>query len=63
MDKPTDNMHSVKQELANYNLLTEDWCGDTIFCPISALKGTGVDDQLGMVQLVAEMKDLKANPK
>jgi translation initiation factor IF-2 len=63
MDKPTANMDRVKQELANYDLLTEDWGGDTIFCPISALKGTGVDDLLGMVQLVAEMKDLKANPK
>lgn len=63
MDKPTANMDRVKQELANYDLLAEDWGGDTIFCPISALKGTGVDDLLGMVQLVAEMKDLKANPK
>ena len=63
MDKPTANMDRVKQELANYDLLAEDWGGDTIFCPISALKGTGVEDLLGMVQLVAEMKDLKANPK
>ncbi len=62
MDKPTANPDRVKQELANYGLLAEDWGGDTIFCPISALKGTGVDNLLEMIQLVAEMKELKANP-
>lgn len=62
MDKPTANPDHVKQELANYDLLCEEWGGDTIFCPISALKGQGVDNLLEMIQLVAEMKDLKANP-
>ena len=62
MDKPTANPDRVMQELANYNLLAEAWGGDTIFVPISALKGQGVDQLLEMVQLVAEMKDLKANP-
>ena len=50
------------QELANFDLLAEAWGGDTIFVPISALKGQGVDQLLEMIQLVAEMKDLKANP-
>ena len=62
MDKPTANIEKVKQELANYNLLAEDWGGDTIFVPISALKGMGIEQLLEMIQLVAEMKDLKANP-
>ena len=62
MDKPTANPDRVMQELANYGLVAEAWGGDTIFVPISALKGTGVDQLLEMIQLVAEMKDLKANP-
>ena len=62
MDKPTANPDRVKQELADLGLLAEDWGGDTIFVPISALKGSGVDNLLEMVQLVAEMKELKANP-
>ena len=62
MDKPTANPDRVMQELANYDLLAEAWGGDTIFVPISALKGQGVDQLLEMIQLVAEMKELKANP-
>ncbi len=62
MDKPTANPERVMQELANFDLLAEAWGGDTIFVPISALKGQGVDELLEMVQLVAEMRDLKANP-
>ena len=62
MDKPTANPDRVMQELANYGLVAEAWGGDTIFVPISALKGTGVDNLLEMIQLVAEMKELKANP-
>ena len=62
MDKPTANPDRVMQELANFDLLAEAWGGDTIFVPISALKGQGVDQLLEMIQLVAEMKDLKANP-
>jgi len=62
MDKPTANPDRVMQELANHDLLAEAWGGDTIFVPISALKGMGVDNLLEMIQLVAEMKELKANP-
>ncbi len=62
MDKPTANPDRVMEELTRYNLLAEAWGGDTIFVPISALKGEGVDQLLEMVQLVAEMKELKANP-
>ena len=62
MDKPTANPDRVMQELANYGLLAEAWGGETIFVNISALKGLGVTELLEMVQLVAEMKELKANP-
>ena len=62
MDKPTANPDRVMEELSRYDLLAEAWGGDTIFVPISALKGQGVESLLEMVQLVAEMKDLKANP-
>ena len=62
MDKPTANPDRVMHELTNYGLVAEAWGGDTIFVPISALKGTGVDNLLEMIQLVAEMKELKANP-
>ena len=62
IDKPAANIDRVKEELSHYDLLCEDWGGDTIFVPISALKGQGVDQLLEMIQLVAEMKELKANP-
>ena len=62
MDKPTANPDRVMEELSRYDLLAEAWGGDTIFVPISALKGEGVESLLEMVQLVAEMKELKANP-
>lgn len=62
MDKPQANPDRIKQELANYDLLCEDWGGKTIFVPISALKGTGVEDLLEMILLVAEMNGYKANP-
>jgi translation initiation factor IF-2 len=62
MDKPTANPDRVKQELADLNLLAEDWGGSTPFCPISALRGTGVNELLDTIQLVAEMMELKANP-
>ena len=62
MDKPTANPDRVMEELSRYGLLAEAWGGDTIFVPISALKGEGVEQLLEMIQLVAEMKDLKANP-
>lgn len=63
MDKPTANPDRVMEELTKFNLVPEVWGGDTIFVPISALKGTGVEQLLEMIQLVAEMKDLKANDK
>ena len=62
MDKPQSNMDRVKQELTNYELIPEEWGGDTIFVPISALNGMGVDDLLDNVLLVSEMEDFKANP-
>ncbi len=62
MDKPGANPDRIKQDLVNYNLIPEEWGGDTIFVPISALTGKGVDDLLEMVILLSEMKDYKANP-
>jgi len=57
------NPDKVKQELAEYDLVSEDWGGDTIFVPISAKKRINIDNLLEMVLLVADMKELKANPK
>jgi translation initiation factor IF-2 len=62
MDKPTANPDRVMQELTEHGLVAEDWGGDTIFAPISALKGEGIDHLLEMVLLVAEVGELKANP-
>lgn len=62
MDKVGANPDKIKQELATYDLLAEEWGGKTIFVPISALRGTGVDDLLEMVLLVSEMNEYKANP-
>ena len=56
------NLDKVKQELAEYGLVSEDWGGDTIFVPISAKKKINIDNLLEMVLLVADMKELKANP-
>ena len=56
------NPDKVKQELAEYGLVSEDWGGDTIFVPISAKKRINIDNLLEMVLLVADMKELKANP-
>ena len=56
------NPDKVKQELAEYGLVSEDWGGDTIFVPISAKKKINIDNLLEMVLLVADMKELKANP-
>ena len=63
MDKVGANPDKVKQELADLGLLPDDWGGETPFCNISALKGTGIDALLDTIQLVAEMLELKANPK
>ena len=62
MDKTGANPDRVKQELAAHDLLAEDWGGKTIFVPISAKVGTGIDDLLEMILLVAEMNEYKANP-
>jgi translation initiation factor IF-2 len=62
MDKPHADLERLKQQLTKYDLLAEDWGGDTIICPISAKTGMGVDNLLEMVTLTAEMKELKANP-
>ena len=62
MDKKQANPERIKQELANYNLLAEEWGGKTIFVPISALTGKGVEDLLEMILLVSEMEQFKANP-
>ncbi len=62
MDKPGANPDRVKTELTEYNLVSEDWGGDTIFVNISALTGKGVDELLEMIILVSDLKDYKANP-
>ncbi|WP_447550370.1 translation initiation factor IF-2 [Staphylococcus epidermidis] len=62
IDKPTANLDRVMQELTEYGLIPEDWGGDTIFVPLSALSGDGIDDLLEMIGLVAEVQELKANP-
>ncbi|MBR4270975.1 MAG: translation initiation factor IF-2 [Clostridia bacterium] len=62
MDKPEANFDRVKQQLAEVEVLPEEWGGDTIFVPISALTGMGVDKLLEMVLLVADVTELKANP-
>ncbi len=62
MDKPAANPDAVKQALMNYELIPEEWGGDTICVPVSALKREGIDELLEMVTLVADMKELKANP-
>lgn len=62
MDKESANPDRVMQELTEYELIPEDWGGDTIFVNISAIKNEGIDDLLEMVLLVAEVEELKANP-
>ena len=62
IDKPHANPDKVMQELTEYGLVPEQWGGDTICCPVSALTGEGIDDLLENVNLVAEVADLKANP-
>ncbi|TYS16244.1 translation initiation factor IF-2 [Rossellomorea vietnamensis] len=62
MDKEAANPDRVMQELTEYQLVPEAWGGDTIFVPLSALKGEGIDDLLEMILLVTEVEELKANP-
>ncbi len=63
IDKESANPDRVKQELTEYGLLAEDWGGDTICVPVSAVSKQGIDNLLEMIILVAEMKELKANHK
>lgn len=62
MDKPSANPDIVKQQLTEYELVPEEWGGDTPCIPVSALSHMGIDDLLEMILLVADMKELKANP-
>lgn len=63
IDKPTANIERVKQELMEYELIPEEWGGTTIFCPVSARTGEGIDDLLEMIMLTADVLELKANKK
>ncbi|MGG2095894.1 translation initiation factor IF-2 [Bacillus sp. S13(2024)] len=62
MDKPSANPDRVMQELTEYELVPEAWGGDTIFVPIAAIKGEGIDNLLEMILLVSEVEEYKANP-
>ncbi len=62
IDKPTANVDRVKDELAQYDLIPEEWGGDTIFKEVSAKKKIGIDELLETILVVAELKELKANP-
>ncbi len=62
MDVPGANPDKIKQQLTEYELVAEEWGGETIVCPISAKTGEGIENLLEMVALTAEMSELKANP-
>ena len=62
MDKPTANPDKIKEQLTKYDLIPEEWGGDTIIVPISAKTGMGLDELLEMIILTAEVQELKANP-
>lgn len=62
IDKPDANIDRIRQDLAEHGLVPEEWGGDTISVPVSALKKEGIDELLEMILLVAEMQELKANP-
>ena len=63
IDKPSANIDRVKQELTEYELISEDWGGSTIFAPVSAKTGEGIQELLEMILLTADILELKANPK
>lgn len=63
IDKPGANIDRVKQELSEYELIPEDWGGSTVFAPVSAKAGTGIQELLEMILLTADILELKANPK
>ncbi|HHX87932.1 MAG TPA: translation initiation factor IF-2 [Firmicutes bacterium] len=62
IDKPTANPERIKQQLTEYNLVPEEWGGDTIVVPVSAIKGEGINELLEMILLVAEVCELNASP-
>ncbi|MBQ7567088.1 MAG: translation initiation factor IF-2 [Oscillospiraceae bacterium] len=62
MDKPGANPDRIMQQITEYDLVPEEWGGDTVMCPISAKTGQGIDKLLEMLLLTAEMQELKANP-
>ena len=62
IDRPTANPDRVKTQLTEHGLIPEEWGGDVICCPVSAVTGEGVDNLLEMLVLVSDMKELKANP-
>ena len=62
MDTPGANPEKIKQQLTEYELVAEEWGGETIICPLSAKTGEGIDNLLEMIVLTAEMRELKANP-
>lgn len=63
MDKAGANIDKVKQDLTNYGLVPEEWGGDTVLCPISCKTGEGIENLLENLLLLAEMKELLANPE
>lgn len=63
IDKPSANIDKVKQELAEYELIPEDWGGSTVYAPVSAKSGEGIEQLLEMILLTAEILELKANAK
>ena len=63
IDKPTANIERVKQELTEFGLIAEDWGGSTVFAPVSAKTGEGIQELLEMILLTADILELKANPK
>jgi len=62
IDKPSADLDRVKQELMQFELVSEEWGGDTIFCPLSAKQRTGIEELLEYILLVSEVQELKANP-
>ncbi|MDL2294519.1 translation initiation factor IF-2 [Ruminococcaceae bacterium OttesenSCG-928-D13] len=62
IDKETANVEKVKQQLTEYEIVPEEWGGDTVVVPVSAHTGQGIDDLLEMINLTADVKELKANP-
>ena len=61
IDKPSANVERVKQELSEHELIPEDWGGSTVFVPVSAKSGEGIDDLLEMILLTSEVLELEAN--